>query len=55
MNRLNDTLHKLLVIRDFSGPTSIYASRQDYKKWDTKAREYYRIIAAIRRPWDASA
>lgn len=55
MNRLNDMLHKLIEIRDFSGPASIYASRQDYKKWDAMARETYRIIAAIRRPWDVSA
>lgn len=55
MNRLNDMLHKQLEIRDFSGPSSIYASRQDYRKWDAMARETYRIIAAIRRPWDVSA
>lgn len=55
MNRLNDMLHKQLMIRDFAGPTSIYASRQDYKKWDAMARETWRIIAAIRRPWDVSA
>jgi hypothetical protein len=55
MNRLNDILNKQLQIRDFSGPTSIYADRQDYKRWDAMARETYRIIAAIRRPWDVSA
>ena len=55
MNRLNDMLHKQLEIRDFSGPTSIYANRQDYKKWDAMARETYRMIAAIHGPWDVSA
>ena len=55
MNRLNTHLHKLLEIRDFSAPNSPYANREDYKFWDARARETYRLIAAIRRPWDVSA
>ena len=55
MNRLNDMLDKRLMIRDFSAPGSIYANREDYKRWDREARKVYRIIAAIRRPWDVSA
>ena len=55
MNALNRRLHILLEIRDFSGPDGLYPSRQDYRKWDAMARDAYRIIAAIRRPWDVSA
>ena len=55
MNRLNRMLHIRLKIRDFSAPGGPFPSREDYKAWDRKAREVYRIVAAIRRPWDVSA
>ena len=55
MNALNERLHSLLHIRNMYAIDGPYPSRMEYKYWDGRAREAYKLIAAIRRPWDVSA
>lgn len=54
MNRLNERLHAELTIRE-AALHGFPPDRDLYKRFDMFARDTYRIIAAIRRPWDVSA
>ena len=55
MNRLNERLHNLIYIRNMNAPDGPFPDRWEYKFWDHRARDAYKLIAAIRRPWDVSA